>query len=155
MDVTQELRQDHTALRQQLDLLEEALTAVHRPELIRGGCCVLAKMLEAHVGREKRMIARYVRRIHPLRQRSNGYETERVVLEDLNKLFAEGVKLPVSAVAIELFRLIDDLREHMALEERELFPMIERAEDGQRSSPRGETSVASVAANCGGDDERH
>jgi iron-sulfur cluster repair protein YtfE (RIC family) len=136
MAVTGTLRKDHEVLRRKLEFLETALqVAPQSVFVLRDMCHSLTKMLEAHIRREEQALAPYGNRIRAILQYQAGedHADQRTVLRDINTMLLAGIKMPTSRVVNRLSHLIEELREHMAEEERELFPAIDKAEAEVRS----------------------
>lgn len=130
MTLTGDLKREHEWLRQKLDLFEGVLTTSPSPVTIRGMCHTLARMLEQHVRNEDRVAAPYTNRLQSIfRNRLlDDHADERALVRDFNDLVAAGISIPTGRAVLHLFRLINELREHMAMEERELFPSLDYAQ---------------------------
>lgn len=140
MAVTDELRQDHRLLRQKLETLEAGVeTAPKTAASLHRMCYWLTKFLDAHIWREKRALAPYADRIRAtLRERMLGeHADEWLLLHELDAIFSSKVKLPTSVVVERLSRFIDELRDHMDVEELEVFTVVDRAEQDQRAAHAG------------------
>jgi len=131
MTLTTGLRHDHDVIRTKLTVLEELLALSHHPETIRPLCHSLMRFLDGHMCKEEQTLAPYAHRIQQcMKQRTfRDHAEQRVVLRDLNALFAQGIKIPVSLSVGHLSHLIDELREHMSEEEQGVFPVIDHAEE--------------------------
>jgi len=135
MTVTTMLKKDHEVLRRKLEFLETALqVAPQSVFVLRDMCHSLTKMLEAHIRREEQAMAPYSNRIRAILQYQAGedHADQRTVLRDVNTMLLGGIKMPTSIVVDRLSHLIEELREHMAEEEREIFPAIDKAEEAVR-----------------------
>lgn len=143
MAVTAALRKDHDILRTTLECLEAALrVAPEQPLVLRDICCqAFTRVLDRHIKREEAALKPYRHRVQRiLRQRERqDHADQRRVLRDLNALLLQGVTVPAGTIAPRFFHLIDELREHMAEEEREIFPTVDRVEAEQPS--RASSSV--------------
>lgn len=129
MGVTECVRQDHRILRAKLRLLEAAMQVAPEAQFVlREMCWSLARMLDAHITHENEVLEPYSNRIKALTKERMAQEhaDQRVVLRDVNTLLLGGLKTPVSAVVPPLAHLIEELRAHMAQEEGELFPLVDR-----------------------------
>lgn len=140
MTVTAALRKDHDILRTTLECLEAALrVAPEQPLAVRDICCGgVTRVLDQHIKREEAALKPYRHQMRMmLRQRERQDRADqRRVLRDLNALLLQGVTVPAGAIAPQFFHLIDELREHMAEEEQEIFPTVDRAEAAQPSHGR-------------------
>jgi len=128
VSVTRSLRRDHWVIRQQLELLEGALTMPGRQGIIRVACHSVARSLYDHVRREERYLAPYVSRLRGLSgHRLAQDHTEFLgLLRDIDTLFFSGGRIPGDVIIEPLSRLVRDLRKHLAVEERSVFPMIDQ-----------------------------
>ena len=132
MAVTTMLKKDHEVLRRKLEFLEAALqVAPQSVFVLREMCYSLTKMLDAHIRREEEALTPYTNRILAiLRYRADqDHADQRLILRDVNALLLQGIKMPPSKVVSLLAHLIEELREHMAEEEREVFPAVDEAEE--------------------------
>ena len=132
MAVTTMLKKDHEVLRRKLGFLEAALqVAPQSPFVLREMCHSLTRMLDEHIHREDEALMPYANRIRAiLRYRADqDHADQRLILLDVNALLLQGIKMPTSKVVNLLSHLIEELREHMAEEEREVFPAVEGAEE--------------------------
>jgi len=129
MTLTAQLQEEHELIRRKLELMEAVLTTSPNSPLLKECCLSLARMMERHVRAEETLLAPYAHRLpDPLRVRTwREHADEHSLLRDINELFASSVHVPTSAIAPRLFALIDELRAHMLLEEREVFPIIHHA----------------------------
>lgn len=130
MTVTQMLRKDHEILRTKLDFLEGVLqVAPSAPLVLRNICHSLTRLFDEHVRREEDTLRPFMYRIEPVMREweLRGHAAQHAVLHDLNSLLLLGIKVSTSMVVERLARLIGELREHMATEEKIIFPIIDRA----------------------------
>ncbi len=154
MTVTAVLRKDHDILRTKLKCLEAALrVAPQTPLVLRKMCChSFTRVLDQHIKREEAALKPYRHRVRAILQqrKHQDHADQRRVLRDLNALLLQGVKIPVGAVAPRFFHLIDELREHMVEEEREIFPTVDRAEAEQpsRANPPDLLITEAMSANA-------
>jgi len=131
MTVTAVLRKDHDILRSKLVFLEAALRVVPQPPCILHEIgCALAKILNQHIKREASALRPYSNRVRAVlrRREHQDHADQHRVLRDINALLQQGMTMPGSTVVPRLVHLIDELREHMAEEERDIFPTVDRAE---------------------------
>jgi len=138
MGATEVLRKDHQLLREKLEFLEAAMQVAPEAQFaLREMCWSLARVLDAHIKREEQVLAPYGNRIAALTQYhlAQDHADQRVVLRDVNALLLGGIKTPVSRVMPPLSHLIDELREHMEEEEREVFPVVDRVASEQPQAP--------------------
>ncbi|MBI4003790.1 MAG: hemerythrin domain-containing protein [Candidatus Omnitrophica bacterium] len=139
MAVTAMLKKDHEVLRRKLEFIETALqVAPHSVFVLREMCHSLMKMLDAHIRREEEALSPYTNRIRAILRYREGHDhaDQQQVLRDINTMLLAGIKMPTSTVVNRLSHLIEELREHMAEEEHEVFPAVERAEEEVRSGAR-------------------
>ena len=135
MAVTEPLKKDHEVLRRKLEFLEAALqVAPQSVFVLRDMCHSLTKMLDTHIRREEQALSPYTNRIRAILRYRAGQDhaDQQVVLRDINTMLLAGIKMPTSTVVNRLSHLIEELREHMAEEEREVFPAVEKAEEEVR-----------------------
>jgi hemerythrin-like domain-containing protein len=138
MHVTEPLRNDHHILRANLKLLEAAMRMAPEANFVlREMCWSLARMLETHIQHEVEVLRLYSNRIQALTQArmAEEHDEQRVVLRDVNAVLLGGINAPVSSVVPPLVELIEDLRAHMAQEEQEVFPMVDRLAEEQAAPP--------------------
>jgi iron-sulfur cluster repair protein YtfE (RIC family) len=138
MGATEVLRKDHQLLREKLEFLEAAMQVAPEAQFaLREMCWSLARVLDEHIKREEQVLAPYGNRIAALTQYhlAQDHADQRVVLRDVNALLLGGIKTPVSRVMPPLSHLIDELREHMEEEEREVFPVVDRVASEQPQAP--------------------
>lgn len=147
MDAVEELRHDHEALRRALAGVEAILTGADTGETAVAKCRFLMRLLERHLEHEEAVTAPYASRIaESVHARAlHDYAPPRVVLRDLGVLFAARRMVPTGPLVIHLCRLLDELRESLADEEREVFPVVQRTEEA--ACPPSERTGA---ANPGG-----
>lgn len=150
MSVTQSLRRDHQILRAKLKLLEAAMRVAPEAQFaLREMCWSLGRMLEMHIQREADTLRPYSNRIRALTQErmAHDHADQRVVLRDVNALLLGGIKAPVSKVVPPLAQLIEELKEHMEEEEKEVFPMVDRlaAEESLASTTTSELPLITEA----------
>ena len=138
MGATETLKRDHQILRAKLKLLEAAMQMLPESHFVlREMCWSLARMLETHIRREGEVLQPYSNRIQALTQErmAQDHADQRLVLRDVNALLLGGIKAPISKVVPPLAQLIEELREHMAEEEQEVFPMVDRIADEELPTP--------------------
>lgn len=131
MSMTEPLRKDHEILRQQLEALEAELQAVPTATAsVQQLCHSLARFVEGHMAKEEQMFAPYAHRFGPgVRQHLLGDHTDEwMLLHELDMLFTSNIRVPTSELVTRLGQLVEQLRDHLDLEERSVFPVIDRAE---------------------------
>ena len=134
MKPTAELREDHTILRAKLDLLEGLLPLAQTMQFpIRDLVYSISRRLGCHTAKEEVLLSslRDTRRgeacsLTMQRHLSAEHRDQRETLGMLEELLAQGPVCPADAVMAYGAHLIDELREHMALEETRLFPAADR-----------------------------
>mgnify|MGYP001603036910 FL=1 len=137
MSLTEPVRKDHQILRAKLRLLEAAMRVAPEAQFVlREMCWSLAQMLDDHIKHEIEVLQPYRNRIQALTQEHMAQEhaDQQVVLRDVNALLLRGLHTPMSKVVPPLAHLIEELREHMDQEEREVFPIVDQiaAEESRR-----------------------
>jgi len=135
MAATTMLKKDHEVLRRKLEFIETALeVAPQSVFILREMCHSLTKMLDAHIRREEEALAPYANRVRAILRYREGrdHADQQQGLRDINMMLLAGIKMPTSTVVNRLSHLIDELREHMAEEEHEVFPAVEKAEEEVR-----------------------
>ena len=135
MAVTAVLKKDHEVLRRKLEFIETALqVAPQSVFVLREMCHSRTKMLNAHIRREEQALMPYANRIRAILRYREGHDhaDQQQVLGDINTMLLAGIKMPTSTVVARLSHLIEELREHMAEEEREVFPAVDAAEEERR-----------------------
>jgi len=131
MKPSDELRYDHEVLRGKLFVLEEHLPSCHDC-----GCMLsrltdsLAGCLRSHTEREERVFAALAwEQGRPageaLQHVHDEHENQRTRLAILHELLTRAAPASEEQVASQASCLAKDLREHMAMEERQLFPIID------------------------------
>lgn len=136
MDALEELRHDHEVLRRALAEVETILIAPGAGDVAQAKCRFLMRLLERHLQHEEEVTAPYASRIaaslkgHPL----HDHAPPRVVLRDLGVLFSAKRMVPTGLLVVHLCRLLDEIRESLADEEREMFPAVQHAEELAASS---------------------
>ena len=129
MSLTEPVRKDHRILRAKLRLLEAAMRVAPEAQFVlREMCWSLAQMLDDHIKHEIEVLQPYRNRIQALTQEHMAQEhaDQQVVLRDVNALLLRGLHTPMSKVVPPLAHLIEELREHMDQEEREVFPIVDQ-----------------------------
>ena len=147
MKTSDEFRYDHDVLRAKLCLLE-----LYLPSYRDCACTVsrltdsLASCLRSHTEREERILAvlafecgapskEFLEHLH------DAHENQRMRLAILHELLTAPEPASEEQIAMHASYLVKDLREHMAVEERQLFPIIDRAGGDEVAAPADETSV--------------
>ncbi len=129
MNAIERLKRDHKILRAKLDVLEGGLRM--GPEawfVLREVSHTLARQLRDHIRREERLVAacRQVMATHTVEQMTVEHRDEPERLRILSRLFLADGAHTLEEVKPMLTDVIDGLRHHMAEEEREFFPVLER-----------------------------
>ncbi|MBI1992707.1 MAG: hemerythrin domain-containing protein, partial [Candidatus Omnitrophica bacterium] len=130
MRAVDRLKRDHEILRSKLDVLEGALGM--GPEtwyVLREVCFTLARQLRDHIKREEALVAACRRAMNPslLAEIVLAHRDEPAHLTAINRLFVSQTAQSVDRITPGLLEVIHGLRRHMASEEQELFPILERA----------------------------
>ena len=126
MTVLNELHSDHEALRRALAELRAALTRSNTCDAVQARLHALLGLLSGHLRREEGALIPYTNRLHAvLRQQTlRDHAEPHVVLEDLEVLFSAWRLAPTETLIIHLCRLLDELRERLDEEERDVFPVL-------------------------------
>jgi len=129
MNAVERLKRDHQILRAKLNVLETALTL--GPEswyVLREVCFTLSRQLQDHMRREEELIARCRQTMSPhvLAEIALEHQDEPAHLRTINRLFITQVDYSLERIKPVLTEAIQGLRRHMAEEEAELFPILER-----------------------------
>ena len=132
MNAIERLRRDHRILRAKLDVLESALGM--GPEtwfVLREVCFTLAQQLRDHMKREEDLVAncRKAMTTKALAEVVVEHRDEPRHLRTINRLFLSERGHSLERIRPVLQETIDGLRRHMASEEAELFPLLERVLD--------------------------
>ena len=149
MSATDPLKKEHTVLRQMLEALEGQLQAVPQaPLVLQQQCHALARFVDAHIRKEEAVFAPYTRRLtEAVRRRMMGdHADEWMLLHELDIVLSSKLNIPTGDVIARLNTLVDELRDHLDIEERTVFTVIDRAE--QELARRGD--AADVASQRGG-----
>lgn len=131
MGATAELKQNHKTLQDRLSVVAAGLRTVPpTPKMVRGMCQTLAQVLEQHIAREEQLLAPYAHRLQPVWREQQGYDHAdwHAVLQDLTVLRDLDETTPMPLAASYMSQLVEELREHLAEEEREIFPVVAWAE---------------------------
>ncbi len=139
------LQHDHRLLRRKLVLLESALQV--SPEtrfVIREMCFSLLRLLQEHMHREDAAVASCTREGLGGPQLLQGWDhlTEHAHLRAVNELLLGGMKASMSSVVIRLSQAIEELGQHMAAQERLVFPFLQDEPEGlgETTGPRAAIS---------------
>ena len=129
MNAIERLKRDHVILRAKLGILEGALTM--GPEtwfVLREVCHALSRQLQDHIKREEELVRAYKELLtkNALTHLTVEHKDEPQLLRMINRLFVEEQGRSLTAIKPALTTLIQGLRTHMAEEEAELFPVLER-----------------------------
>ena len=150
MNAIERLRGDHDALRATLYLLEGALGMGPETRVtLRKLCHVLGGRLRDHIQREDALVSGCRQAFGPeiLRHLAVEHHDEPQLLRALEELFAQDAPPVWTDVTSTLTRVIQGLRRHLAEEEQELFPTLERAFVPQARDP-GTVQAACPACLC-------
>ena len=123
------LRRDHTILRAKLDVVEATVNM--SPEtwyVLREVCLTLSRQLRDHIKREEALVVACRTMMNPkvLAEIVVEHREEPLHLRAINRLFVSERGQPFSQIKPALLSVVDGLRRHMAEEEAELFPVLER-----------------------------
>ena len=145
MRAVERLRRDHAILRSKLDVLEAALRM--GPEtwfVLREVCFTLSRQLRDHIKREEDLVAACRKAITPpvLAEVVVEHRDEPAHLRTINRLFLSESGHALDRIRPALQEVIHGLRHHMASEEAELFPMLERVLSEHDVPEPGETPRA-------------
>ena len=144
MRAIERLRRDHKILRAKLSVLESALQM--GPEtwyVLREVCFTLARQLRDHIRREEALVAACRKALTPkvLAEVVVEHKDEPQHLRTINRLFTVEPTESLDHIEPALREVIHGLRHHMDEEERELFPVLERAladaETAEPAAPAG------------------
>ena len=129
MKAIDRLKRDHAILRSKLDVLEAALGM--GPEtwfVLREVCFTLSRQLRDHIKREEGLVAACRKAMNPkvLAEVAVEHKDEPAHLRTINRLFVSQAGHSLDRITPALTDIIQGLRHHMAEEERELFPILER-----------------------------
>ena len=132
MSTLEELRKEQDTLRQALVQLERVLVVSIAPEAVQQQCRSVMGLLQVYVQKEEEAVALYANRIQAVMRQQGTYDhaDPRVVLHDLRALTTVWASAPTREFMIHLRRLMDELRERLEEEERDIFPVVESAEAG-------------------------
>lgn len=137
-DLLDSLRDDHRLLRAEAAELEAVLRKTpDTSEALRQRADPLVQLLQAHVTRADQVLApfRHLIRMPSQRRAGQDHADSRTVLRDLQALVAGRWTVMSEEAATHLSCLIQELRESLDEEERELFPVIERPTRKSSSQP--------------------
>ncbi|MBI3321464.1 MAG: hemerythrin domain-containing protein [Candidatus Omnitrophica bacterium] len=139
MDAVERLRRDHAILRSKLAVLEVALGM--GPEtwfVLREVCFTLSRQLRDHLKREEALVVACRKAMNPkaLAAVVVEHRDEPAHLRTLNRLFVSETRHSLERIRPALTDVIQGLRRHMAEEEAELFPVLERGLANQPLTPQ-------------------
>ncbi len=140
------LLRDHEILRSKLDVLESALTmGANAWFVLREVCFTLSRQLRDHIKREEELVLVCRQAMNPkvLAEVSVEHHDEPAHLRSINRLFVQEHSHDLARIRPALIEVIEGLRRHMAEEEAELFPILERVLGAQEvlDSPKQEPSA--------------
>lgn len=132
------LKRDHHILRSKLDVLEGALR-MGSPAwfVLREVCFTLARQLRDHMRREEELVMACRRAMNPqiLAEIAVEHKDEPEHWKALNRMFLDEKEQRLDRIGPVLQQTIEGLRHHMAEEERDLFPILERTLADQPAAP--------------------
>ncbi len=129
MTAVDRLRRDHKILRVKLDVLESALGMGSETwYVLREVCFTLARQLRDHIKREEDLVAACRKAMNPkvLAKVVVEHHDEPAHLKTINRLFVSETGHSLERIKPALGDVIEGLRRHMAEEEAELFPILDR-----------------------------
>ena len=129
MRAVERLKRDHKILRAKLDVLESALRMGSETWFVmREVCFTLARQLGNHMKREEALITACRKTMNPkvLAEVALEHKDEPAHLRTINRLFVTESGHSLERLGPALTEVIQGLRRHMAEEEAELFPILER-----------------------------
>lgn len=129
MNAVERLRRDHAILRSKLDALEAALGMGEETwYVLREVCFTLARQLRDHIRREEDLVAACRQAMNPqvLAEVVVEHHDEPKHLRTINRLFVSQASHALDRIRPALTEVIQGLRRHMAEEEAQLFPILER-----------------------------
>ena len=141
MNAIERLRRDHRILRSKLSVLEATL----RMEgdtwfVLREVCFTLSRQLRDHIKREDELVIACRKAMNPkvLAEVVVEHKDEPAHLRTINRLFVSATDHSLERIRPELTEVIHGLRHHIAEEEAELFPILERVlEEREAAEPAG------------------
>ena len=138
MNAIERLKRDHQVLRTKLDVLEAALGM--GPEtwfVLREVCFTLSRQLQDHIKREEELVVACRKAMNPkvLAEVAVEHHDEPEHLRTINRLFVSDARDAFERIKPALTEVIHGLRRHMAEEEFELFPILERVLGAQHETP--------------------
>jgi len=145
MNAVDRLKRDHEILRSKLDVLETALGMGSQTwYVLREVSFTLGKQLRDHIRREEELVALCRKAMNPkvLAEVSVEHHDEPEHLRTINRLFVKEPTHSLDRLKPVLKDVIQGLRHHMAEEERDLFPILERAlEEAMPAKPGAATAA--------------
>ena len=129
MNAVERLRRDHRILRSKLSVLEAGLGMEGDTWFVlREVCFTLSRQLRDHIRREDDLVAACREAMNPkvLAEVVVEHTDEPKHLRTINRLFVSEAGHSLERIKPALTEIIHGLRHHMAEEERELFPILER-----------------------------
>jgi len=138
MNAIERLRRDHGILRAKLGVIETALRMGPQTWFVlREVCHTLAGQLADHICREEAVVAacRHALSDEMVAHLTVEHRDEPEHLRTINRLFLRAPAASLAEIAPVLTEVIRGLRRHMAEEETELFPIMERMLAAQEQEP--------------------
>ena len=151
MKAVERLRRDHMILRSKLDVLESALRMGSEAWFVlREVCFTLSRQLRDHITREEDLVAACRQVMNPkvLAEIVVEHRDEPEHLRQINRVFVSESRHVLERIRPALTAVIHGLRHHMAEEEAELFPILERVlaeqEPKAAAAPQPQTRLDEV-----------
>lgn len=153
MNAVNRLRRDHRMLRSKFDVIDAALRMGPETwEVLREVCYTLSRQLQNHMKREEDLVmaCRTTMEPHALAELAVEHHDEPEHLRTINRLFVEEYGHSLERIRPALTEVTQALRRHMAQEEQEVFPILERelATRKPAAPPPQETAAASRLHEC-------
>lgn len=114
----------HQQLADSVTLLEDALRGAQGPQSIHEICHVLVRRLDTHLREEGDLMERSCCRLSRV---PYDHVDAQAVLRDLDRLFLAQGQVPTGVLVDALWRLLQELREYLGEEEREILPALRYA----------------------------
>ena len=129
MAILDELEIDHGALRGAIVTLRETLTEAETCDIVAARLQSLLGLMSRHLQEEENALIPYGERVRWIEreQALHDHAEPAVVLRDLQVLFSAWRVAPTQTLIIHLCRLLDELREWLDEEQRDIFPALKFA----------------------------
>ena len=138
MNAVERLKRDHHILRSKFDVIEAVLPMEGDAWFVlRDICFTLARQLQNHMKREEALVmaCRTTMPPHLLAEVAVEHRDEPERLRAINPLFLDERSRALERIRPALLETIRGLRRHMAQEEAELFPALERMLSARAVAP--------------------